>query len=62
MGQVRVDGSPSTALAVCACGWRGAPRRYRSDAWTEANAHIRTCHRDDPAALNAAAKRSRRAL
>ena len=62
VGQVRVDGSPSTALAVCACGWRGSARRFRTDAWSEANAHIRACHRDDRSALDAAKKRDRRAL
>ena len=59
---VTVDSSPASALAVCrACGWRGSPRRYRADAWTEANAHVRACHRDDSAALTAAARRQARA-
>ena len=60
VGRVRVDASPASALAVCDCGWRSAPSRYRSDAWREADQHIRTCHADDRTALTAASKREQR--
>lgn len=42
---IRLDWSPYSTLAVCACGWR-ITRWNRADAWEDAAGHCMNVHDD----------------
>jgi hypothetical protein len=57
-----VDCSATSFLPICeSCRWRGLPRSTRADARRVAESHAQSVHADERA-VEAAAKRRRRAL